>query len=185
MGPQPDDEAPAPKPSGIRVAVEDAYRDHAALLRDIAEKKFNIPPPDAGALVHDVFSSFMIHRHNIRDARQWLVGAVCHASRGYWRTAGRTSQLPEDFCDYMDPDSTGLEGRIIDRVTMATALGQLGPKCRETLRMYYAEGYSAAEIASRFGTTTGYVNQLLHTCRKRCRKAYEDLRNASQRDDKP
>lgn len=185
MGLTGDDEAPAAKPPGIRVAVEDAYRAHAALLRDIAEKKFNIPPPEAGALVHDVFSSFMIHRHNIRDARQWLVGAVCHASRGYWRTAARTSQLPEDFCEYMDPDSTGLEGRIVDRVTMAAALDQVGPKCREMLRMYYAEGYSAAEIASRLGTTTGYVNQLLHTSRKRVRKAYEDLRKASQKDGKP
>jgi RNA polymerase sigma factor (sigma-70 family) len=175
MCPLGDDDLPAPKPTTGTVAVEDAYRDHAALLRDIAEKKFNIPPPDAAAIVHDVFSSFMVHRENIRDARQWLVGAACHASRAYWRTSSRTSQLPEDVGDYVDPQSPGLEGRIVDRVTVARALSEIDPKCRETLRLYYAEGYSAAEIAERLGTTTGYVMQLLHTGRKRVRKAYDDL----------
>lgn len=175
MGPHGDDDSPASKPPARSVAVEDAYREHAALLRDIAEKKFNIPAGDAAAIVHDVFSSFMVHRENIRDARQWLVGAVCHASRGYWRTAARTSQFPANVGEYVDPLSPGLERRIVDRVTMARALSQIDAKYRETLRLYYAEGYSAAEIAVRLDTTTGYVMQLLHTARKRVRKAYDDL----------
>jgi RNA polymerase sigma factor (sigma-70 family) len=174
MGAHGDDDSPATK-SSRGVAVEDAYREHAALLRDIAEKKFNIPPPDADGIVHDVFSSYMVHRDNIRDVRQWLVGAACHASRGYWRAAARTSQLPDDVGEFVDPLSPGLEGRIVDRVTMGRALSLVGPKCRETLRLYYAEGYSAAEIAVQLGTTTGYVMQLLHTCRKRVRKAYDEL----------
>ena len=56
------------------------------------------------------------------------------------------------------------------------ALNRLTPRCRETLRMYYAEGYSAKEIAERFGTTTGYAIQLLHVCRKRVRQAYDALK---------
>lgn len=175
MGPQGGDDPAAPKPAARSVAVEDAYREHAARLREIAEKKFNIPAGDASAIVHDVFSSFMVHRDNVRNARQWLVGAVCHASRSYWRTAAKTSQLPENVREYVDPESPGLEGRIVDRVTMARALSHLDPKSRETLRLYYAEGYSAAEIAARLDTTTGYVMQLLHTGRKRVRKAYDDL----------
>jgi RNA polymerase sigma-70 factor (ECF subfamily) len=175
MGPLGDDDTPASKPTAGSLAVEDAYKEHAALLREIAEKKFNIPAHDAAGVVNDVFSSFMVHRDNIRDPRQWLVGAVCHASRGYWRTAARTSQFPENFGEYVDPDSPGLEGRIVDRVTMSRALHQIEPKYRETLRLYYAEGYSAAEIAVHFGTTTGYVMQLLHTGRKRVRKVYDDL----------
>jgi RNA polymerase sigma factor (sigma-70 family) len=125
--------------------------------------------------VNEVFTSYMIRRESIRDTRQWLVGAVCHASRAYWRAAARTSPLPDDVGDYEHPDSPGLEGRIVNRVTMASALNQIGPKCRETLRLYYAEGYSAAEIAAHLGTTSGYAMQLLHTCRKRVRKAYDDL----------
>ena len=175
MGRFGDDDPPSSPPAARSVAIEDAYREHASLLRDIAERKFNIPSHDAAGIVNDVFSSYMVHRDNVRDARQWLVGAVCHASRGYWRTAARTSQLPENVGEYVDPASPGLEGRIVDRVTMASALAQIEPKYRETLRLYYAEGYSAAEIAAQFGTSTGYVMQLLHTGRKRVRKAYDDL----------
>jgi len=171
----------SPFPPGRTHAVEDAYREHAALLRDIAEKKFNIPPHDASGIVSDVFSSYMVHRDNVRDARQWLVGAVCHASRDYWRKAARTSQLPEDVGQFVDPESPGLETRIVDRVTMARALSRIDPKRRETLRLYYAEGYSTAEIAVRLGTTTAYVQQLLHTGRKQVRKAYDELLGEGKR----
>lgn len=171
----PGDDDDAPHAVGRSPAVEDAYKAHADRLREIAEKKFNIPPLDAAGVVNEVFTSYMLRRESIRDARQWLVGAVCHASRAYWRAAARTSPLPPDVGEYVDPDSGGLEGRIVDRVTMATALNQIGAKCRETLRMYYAEGYSAAEIAARLNTTSNYVMQLLHNCRKRVRKAYDEL----------
>ncbi|HYH09477.1 MAG TPA: sigma-70 family RNA polymerase sigma factor [Thermoanaerobaculia bacterium] len=181
MGPNSDDDGSSAKPATGRVCVvEDAYRDLSGLLRDIAEKKFHIPPLDAAGVVNEVFTSFMLRQDSIRDPRQWLIGAACHASRAYWRTAGKTSQLPLDYSDTIDPDSSQLEGRIVDRVTMARALEHLGPKCRETLQMYYAEGYSAAEIAVHFGTTVGYVNQLLHTCRKRVKQAYDALREGKR-----
>jgi RNA polymerase sigma factor (sigma-70 family) len=181
MGPNGDDDASASKPvaEGVTV-VEDAYRDLAGLLRDIAEKKFHIPPLDAAGVVNEVFTSFLVRQHSIRDTRQWLIGAACHASRAYWRSAGKTAPLPPDYGETIDPASPGLEGRIVDRVTMARALARLGPKCRETLQMYYAEGYSAAEIADRLGTTVGYVNQLLHTCRKKLKQACDALREGKK-----
>jgi len=175
MEPPGDDGGSAKPPTGT--GVEDAYRKHAHLLRSIAESKFNIPPGDAEGVVNEVFTAYLLRRDSVRNARTWLIGAVCHASRAYWRDAARTSPMPADLHEYVDPDSPGLEGRIIDRVTMARALTEVGPKCRETLRMYYAEGYSAAEIASRLGTTSGYVMQLLHTCRKRVRRAYNALKD--------
>ena len=176
MGPPGDDDSPANTPGRHTGRVEDAYNGHASRLRAIAEKKFNIPPCDAEAIVNEVFTSYLTRHDSVRDARKWLVGAVCHASRAYWRAAARTCQFPDDLAEYVDPDSPGLEGRIVDRVTMAMALSQLDPKCRETLHMFYAEGYSAAEMAERLGTSSGYVLQLLHGCRKRVREAYAALK---------
>lgn len=176
MGPPGDDDSPANKPKTSRVAVEDAYKGHAARLREIVERKFNIPPDDAAAIVNEVFTSFLSRRDAVRDAEKWLLGAVCHASRAYWRAAARTSPLPPDVCEYVDPDSPGLETRIVDRVTMATALEQVDARCREVLRMFYAEGYSTAEIAERLGMSSGSVTQLLHVCRKRVREAYDALK---------
>jgi RNA polymerase sigma factor (sigma-70 family) len=173
MGTPGDDDPPGNERGG---RVEDAYTGQSARLRHIVEKKFNIPPNDAEAIVNDVFTSYLTRRDSVRDANKWLIGAVCHASRAYWRAAARTSQLPEDVAEYVDDHASGLENRIVDRVTMSAALNRLGPRCRETLRLYYAEGYSAKEIAERFGTTTGYVIQLLHVCRKRVRQAYDALK---------
>jgi len=173
----PGDDGGSAKPPGTGTGVEDAYRKHSHLLRHIAENKFNIPPADAEGVVNEVFTAYLLRRDTVRNARTWLIGAVCHASRAYWRDAARTSPLPEDLHEFVDPDSPGLERLIVDRVTMARALTEVGPKCREILRMYYAEGYSAAEIASRLGTTSGYVMQLLHTCRKRVRQAYDALKD--------
>ena len=165
-----------------RLAVADAYRRHFDLLRDIAEKKFHVPPGDATALVNDIFLSMLARRPLVRDQRKWLIGAVCHASRGYWRAALRYKPLPPDIEDYVDPLAPDSENSIVDRVTMAAALNHIPPKCRETLRLYYTEGYSAAEIAERLDTTTGYVMQLLHSCRKRCREIYVALLEQRRRE---
>jgi RNA polymerase sigma factor (sigma-70 family) len=168
-----DDEPSAEtRPAVAIVTFDDAYRLHAELLREIAEKKFGVPPADAEALVNDVFTSYLIHWAVVRDPRRWLIGAVCHASRGYWRAESRTEPLPPDIHERPDPLVNDLEQRLVNAMTLGIALSRLGNKCRCTLRMYYAEGYSAAEIAEELGTTTGYVMQLLHTCRKRVREIY-------------
>lgn len=158
--------------NGTDVSFDDAYRLHADLLRDIAERKFHVPSSDAEALVNDVFTSFLMRSGSVRDLRRWLIGAVCHASRGYWRMESRTEPLPPDIDKREDPVESNLEARLVNTMTLAIAVSRLGEKCRCTLQMYYAEGYSAAEIAEELGTTTGYVMQLLHTCRKRAREIY-------------
>jgi RNA polymerase sigma factor (sigma-70 family) len=171
---------PPDSSSNPSVAVEDVYRDHFSLLRDIAVHKFNIGAADAEALVNDVFTAFMVRRQLIRNPRKWLIGAVCHASRAYWRSVARTSQFPPDVREYVDPASPELENRIVDRVTIVSALQQIDVRCREALRLFYTEGYSAAEIAEVFGTTTNNVMQILHTCRKRVREVYRDLKDGKR-----
>jgi RNA polymerase sigma factor (sigma-70 family) len=175
MGPIRVGEWTSPHSDGEGVAVEDSYRLHAAFLRDIAERKFHIPPPDAEALVNEVFMSYLVRQPLIRTPRKWLIGAVCHASRGYWRSESKTKPLPPNIDDFADPESPD-EALIVNRVTMAATLNRLCIRCRETLRLYYAEGYSAAEIAEHFGTTTGYVMQLLHGCRQKARGIYNDMK---------
>ncbi|HET7436358.1 MAG TPA: sigma-70 family RNA polymerase sigma factor [Thermoanaerobaculia bacterium] len=169
------DEPPFDVSAAEHAGIEDAYRLHGWLLREIAEKKFRIPAADAEALVNEIFISYLLRCGAIRDPKRWLIGAVCHASRGYWRMASRTDPLPPDIDDYADPRPNDTEATIVDRITVAAALNRLGPKCRETLRLYYVEGYSANEIAAHLGTSAGYVMQLLHNCRKQVRRIYNEL----------
>src|SRR5437763_14293479 len=78
------------------ITVETDYRRWATLLREIAEKKFRVPTEDAEALVNDVFIAYLLRIDAIRDPEKWLIGAVCHASRGYWRREVRTEPLPRN-----------------------------------------------------------------------------------------
>ena len=170
-----DDGSAAKPPPSLVASIEDAYRSHADLLRGIAEKKFRVPAGDAESIVNEIFTAYLMRATVVRDAKSWLVGAVCHASRGYWRMRSRTEPLPPDINDRVDPLDADPEQRLIDKLTVALALSRLPPKCRTTLRMYYADGYSAAEIAKHLGTSPGYVMQLLHGCRKRAREIYRDI----------
>jgi RNA polymerase sigma factor (sigma-70 family) len=170
------DDEPRPEgPSADAVGIEAAYLHHADRLRDLAHRKFRVPHDDAAALVNEVFMAFLLRRELVRNPDRWLVGAVCHASRGYLRNAAKAQPLPNDGVDFVDPVTPDLEKKIVDRVTIAKTLRRLCPKCQKTLRLYYSEGYSAAEIAVQLDTSEGYVTQLLHTCRNRAREIYKRL----------
>jgi RNA polymerase sigma factor (sigma-70 family) len=166
---------------GPRGAVEADYRRLATLLREIAEKKFRVPSGDAEALVNDVFIAYLLRTESVRNPEKWLVGAICHASRGYWRRAARTEPMSRDLPERPDPDSLDAEDHLIARLTVALALSHLRERCRRVLRMYYLDGYSIAELAERLHTTPGYAAQILHQCRRRLRQIYRRLARERRR----
>jgi RNA polymerase sigma factor (sigma-70 family) len=145
------------------------------MLREIAEKKFHVPPDDAEALVNDVFIAYLLRHELIRNPEKWLVGAICHASRGYWRREVRIEPLPHDLREQIDPASLETEDRLVAKLTVALALSHLHERCRDILRMYYLDGYSIAELAEHLKTTPGYASQVLHECRRRLRQIYRRL----------
>lgn len=163
------EEPPDDVPDAPDASLEDVYRSLFDFLRDISCGKFGVPTHDAEAIVNEIFMGFLIRSRSIHHPKKWLIGAVCHASRAYWRTQTKAGALPSDAHELAAPGSQSLEDRLVKSITLSVALSRLGPKCRETLRMYYRDGYSAAEIAAHLGTTAGYVMQLLHSCRKRVR----------------
>lgn len=160
---------------GLRGTVEADYVRLYALLRDVAERKFHVPVHDSEAVVNDVFTSYLLRRDGVRDPEKWLVGAVCNASRVYWRRERRAEPLPEDVDGRADPDSLGCEDRLVQNLTIGIALSHLCDRCRRLLRMYYADGYSMSEIAEHLGTTQHYATQLLYECRTRLRQIYRRL----------
>jgi RNA polymerase sigma factor (sigma-70 family) len=157
------------------ITVETDYLRWATSLREIAEKKFHVPPQDAEALVNDVFIAYLLRVEHVRNPEKWLIGAVCHASRGYWRREVRTEPLPRDFVEQPDPATLNAEDRLVSKLTVALALSHLPERCGRVLRMYYLDGYSHAELGKELGTTPGYAAQILHDCRQRLRKIYRRL----------
>ncbi|MCU1347968.1 MAG: hypothetical protein JWO56_998 [Acidobacteria bacterium] len=157
-----------------RSSVEGVYREHAVLLRRLAMQRFRVPAEDVDALVHDVFATYITQRMNVRSARGYLIGGICNASRQYWRERRIVDAM---FTSLDEERACGAE--FVDRVVLQVALGatlaRLGARCRETLRRYYLEEQSTAEIAASMNTSTGNVLKILHDCRKTAREVYLDI----------
>jgi RNA polymerase sigma factor (sigma-70 family) len=153
------------------VAVDELYTQIAPMLRMLARRRFGVPDEDVGSLVNEVFISYLRDPNRIENPRQYLVGAVCNASRAYWRrqTAHQRVFSPVDEpggCD--DPTFESLA------VTLAvgTMLAQLGTGCREVLRRRFLDGQPAAVIAEEMETSPGAIRVRIHKCRQRARQIF-------------
>lgn len=160
---------------GTEDELEVVYRTHYTLLLYISCRKFKVPPGDAESLIQEVFLSYLSTRSDVRDVRSWLVGAISNASRGYWRSRGRTESLPEEINERSDPFSTGFAETVANRITIRETLSRLHERCRETLRLHYFEGCSAPEVARELSTTNRFAEKLIHKCLKRAHKIYLTL----------
>lgn len=154
------------------LAVEDVYRRHYDLLFYLASRKFGVPENDTENLVHDVFLSYISRAVEVNDVRCWLVGAICNASRQFWRMHGRTEQFPESIGAASDPRARAVADSFATRLTVRETMARLHEKCRETLRLRYFEGCSAAEVARELDTTNRYAEKLIHKCLKRAHQIY-------------
>lgn len=158
--------------------LEVLYREHAPLLRVAARRRHDIPPDDIDGLVNDVFLSFLERQPHVDDPRAYLIAAMNNSCLYYRRKRQHEAPLLPEH-EATSDDSTA---QRVDRWTLHLSLGKtlasLGPKCRETLRRYYLNDEQPKAIAAELDTTTGYVLQLLHTCRKRAREIYTKLTEA-------
>ncbi|HEV8435690.1 MAG TPA: sigma-70 family RNA polymerase sigma factor [Thermoanaerobaculia bacterium] len=170
----------APSAHVERSTAEDLYLEHAFLLRRIAVRKFAIPDDEAEALVHDVFVEYLVRPRGVHNVRNYLIAAVCNASRNYWRAKQTRERHFPSHSDGMPAEIPGrveadvLEGLSL-RMTIGATLARLGTRCREVLRRYYLEEENAASIAAALDTTPSNVNYLMHICRKKARAIYDTI----------
>ena len=154
---------------------EAVYEQYFPLLAQIAVFKFQVPDADAEALVHDVLISYLRKSEDIVELRRWLIGAICYASRHYWRLNGRTTGAEaEASADRVDPASLRILDSLPDQLAAREALECLGPRYREILHMRYFEGCTVAEVASRLGVKTKYAQKLITKCLRRAERLYNE-----------
>lgn len=160
-------------------AAGQLYLDYAPLLRRVAVRKFNVPPAEAEALVHDVFINYLVTPRRVTDRhlRAYLVASICNASRNYWRSRHAEARVfAAGACDVSSAASHDevLEG-LARNLTVASTLAKLGARCRELLNRYYLRGEATPAVAAAMKTTASNVNYLMHVCRKRARAIYEQI----------
>ena len=154
---------------------EIVYAGYFDLLVQIAIHKFRVPDSEAETLAHDVLISYLRKSRDVIDLRSWLVGAICHASRHYWRLNGRTVGAETEMeLDRPDPASVRILDSLPDQLAARQALEYLAPRCREILQMRYFEGCTVNEVAERLGVKPKYAQKLIAKCLRRAEALYGD-----------
>ncbi|HEX2060828.1 MAG TPA: sigma-70 family RNA polymerase sigma factor [Thermoanaerobaculia bacterium] len=151
---------------------EAVYEQYFPLLMQIAVFKFQVPDAEAEGLVHDVLMSYLKKSATVLELRPWLIGAICYASRHYWRLNGRNVTDPEIALDRADPASLRIVDSLPDQLAARQALECLAPRCQQVLHMRYFEGCTVAEVASRLGVKTKYAQKLITKCLRRAERLY-------------
>ena len=152
---------------------EAIYERYFDLLVQISVYKFRIPDSEGETLAHDVLISYLRRAGDILDVRSWLIGAICYASRHYWRLNARTVGEEADIeLDRVDPASLRILDSLPDQIAAREALECLSPRCREILEMRYFEGCTVTEIAERIGVKPKYAQKLITKCLRRAERAY-------------
>jgi RNA polymerase sigma factor (sigma-70 family) len=133
------------------------------LLTRIAMRRFSIPSHDAQDLAHDVLLSFLGARSHVRNARQFLVGAISNASRSYWRRSRRRLISLEDAPESRLSISDDQRGLLLHDVVR-----RLRQSHRQIV-LLRVDGYSIREIALRLGITPSAADKRLRVALRRAR----------------
>lgn len=155
---------------------EALYFEYFELLAKIASFKFRVPDTEAETLVHDVLLGILRSECTIRDMRSYLVGAICHASRHYWRLNGRTVPAESDVeLDRIDPASVHIVDSLPAQLAAREALERLSPRYQTILYMRFFLGYTVPEIAHKLGLKPKYTRKLVDKCLRRAEQLYSNL----------
>ena len=169
-----------PAPPTNASEFETLYTEYGVLLRAIAIRRYNIPPDDAEALVHDIFTAYLQRREYVRELKGWLIGAIGNASKDYLRRLKREEPLLPEHDQKPDQAAEEKAERWMLNLTVAIVIARLGEKCRETLRRYYLHEESKELIAEQLATSPGYVLQLLVSCRRRVWELYDAMHGGNR-----
>ncbi|HEX2123601.1 MAG TPA: sigma-70 family RNA polymerase sigma factor, partial [Thermoanaerobaculia bacterium] len=152
---------------------EAIYEEYFDLLVQISVRKFRVPDSEAETLVHDVLISYLRKSNDVLNLRAWLVGAICHASRHYWRLNGRMVATEAPYAqERPDPASVRILDSLPDQLAAREALECLSPRWRDVLQMRYFEGCTVAEVAERLGVKTKYAQKLITKSLRRAETLY-------------
>ncbi len=121
---------------------------------------------DAEDVCQEVLIALLSRKHPFKSnehMKAWLIRAVIHRSKNVHRYEGRH---PRTSYDPLLHDKATLD-EATDHEKLHGAVESLPSELKDTLRLYYRDGYSTKEIASLKGIEESSVRARLHRARKR------------------
>jgi RNA polymerase sigma factor (sigma-70 family) len=143
----------------------------------IAARKFNVPDADCESLVQDTMLALLRRTGDrIENPRAFLVGAICNASRAYWRARMRVDNVEGARLDAIALLTVASDADRIEReLVVRRVLDRLRPTEREVLRLHYYEHLPAREVAERLNVTHRYGEKLIVGALRHARIIYTEL----------
>jgi RNA polymerase sigma-70 factor, ECF subfamily len=133
-------------------------------------------PWEADDLTQDIFIQLLKKVGTFRGEGQfstWLYRLTTNEVLMHMRSTKRRRESPGMFDDLAGDIRAGKNSfglRLIDRITINTALQQLPSGSRSVFVKYDVEGYNHQEIAGIFGVSVGTSKSQLHKARRKLRE---------------
>ena len=173
--------------AGSREAMAALFRRHAGTMRGVAYRILR-DAAEADDLVQDIF--MLVHRlcrefdSSRGSARFWILQMTHHRAISRWRylksrhfysrvDLNETSeQLRKQRMSVGRPSShpSSIEEALTNKETLQSWFEQLSLNQRETLRLFFFEGYTFEEIAAKLGQTTSNARNHYYRGLERLRK---------------
>ncbi len=133
-------------------------------------------PADAEDLVQDVFirAYEKLSSYQGGSFKAWLGQIAVRAAIDHWRKLKRRADAPLDAAVALH-ERTAVS--LDDRLTLTGLLASLSTQQQQAIQLYYYQGFSYREIATRLGVAEKTVESLLYRARGHLRHEWQ---NASE-----
>lgn len=147
------------------VKAERAIKLYGEMLHSLALSRCRTKE-DAEDVCQEVLIALLNRKEpfkNDEHMKAWLIRATLHRSKNTHRYENRHPHTPYDPTLHDKPEQNG----AADCWKLHDAVESLPDELKETLRLYYRDGYSTKEIASLKGVGESSIRARLHRARKK------------------
>lgn len=169
--------------AGDVAGFEDLYRRYYARLYRFCLKRVG-DSAEAEEVTQEAFARAYTAMPRLAGERKfypWLSVIASRLCLDTHRRRARSVPLPELDLGGVDGDQERTVLAAADREMLREAMGRLGPRHREVLRLREQEGWSYQRIAEYYEVSLGTVEQLLWRARRALRREFEAVAGADAR----
>ena len=174
---------PSPSSVSLDSPATALYEEYAPILFAYLRRQA-ASPEDAEDLLVEVFLAAFERDQLLGvppgERRRWLFGVAQHKLADYYRRAARRPVVPLDtLAEVLEQDAAQAPEQVVLRqeaqMELRAALRRLPPQHQEVLRLRFAHGLGAAEIAAVLGKGEGAVRILIWRALKLLRTYYKTI----------
>jgi RNA polymerase sigma factor (sigma-70 family) len=126
----------------------------------------HIPPQDAEDILQEALLVLVSKREQVKSPELWLAGTVRNHCLLYWRARRRRlyENVDAGLLDLVAIPQQAAQERSDASRDLAAVISQLPARCRSILKLRYAFGCGAPEVAERLGYRPSSIRKVTLRC---------------------